>query len=452
MSQLAIIGHPESNPIIEGTRNSVFTVAFKNAISSDTTVTVTDVNGYATVTNGSLTFTSANYNVPQKVTLSASNNSITDGFRWARISIAVTGGETVYRDCIILDNGADSNYIQAAIGFRRWIDEVRITNLTTAASQAAALLAAAFNGNGLPTNAVPTAIVNNYTGTLHNISSHTLLTGYSSIDKLSFTMTDVNGDTWTNVVYHIHATTGNGKAFFNHEGHSELLHKDLINALLADGFDVFHTSMPAQKDNSETSSVITQTGVNGHNQILSGGIDRAGYYGLPMYIFDKIMAYNYAEANYNYTNYYGAGISGGSVGAIYMGIFLPAIEKTFLCRAWSHRSLNTTEPDYEGGGTRSLSTNCGPRMKALFDTLESADLLLMACTSGRKVVVYHNTYDTAVPAATNGNYLALFGPKMVEFASRVNGTIEYIIDTDSGRAAHGYDSNLISIIETELGY
>lgn len=419
-----------------------------SAPSGDVTVTVTISNGKLTRTPTSLTFTTANWFTPQIVTYTGVNDGVTDIITNETITLAASGGGfdgvTLTQNTFVYD-GVTGTYYYGWFGSPSWMDFYSLTNgADTTRTNAINFI---FNGSGLPSGHATLSISTGYTGVMHGINSSSL-SGFSSIDRYTVTRTDVDGYTWTHYVYHIFATTGTrNKLMVNSEGHGEVNHATLINALLALGIDVFHCSMPVVGQNTENNPTVTTTGTGGHNQLLTGGLDRVGYNPIELFLFDKVIALNYAIATYpNYSgNSWACGVSGGGFIAAMWGAIDTRVKKVFAVRSNMPQKMKSVAGDYDQGD--SLATSGSRLYTDFYRTIASvSDLIVLCCTGGRYYKTIANTYD-----ATVGNVVWKYvGDKFASVASSLGGTYEQAISTASGEATHGYQTTDISEITSEL--
>ncbi len=81
--------------VTEGGATDTFTVALNTAPSSNVTITLTP-DAQVSVSPATLTFTPANWNVAQTVTVTAVNDAIVEGTHTGNISFAVTSADTGY--------------------------------------------------------------------------------------------------------------------------------------------------------------------------------------------------------------------------------------------------------------------------------------------------------------------------------------------------------------------
>lgn len=416
--------------------------------SSDVTVSVTISNGKVTRSPTSLTFTTSNWYTPQIVTYTGVNDGITDIITNETITLAASGGGydsvTLVQNGFVYDN-ATGTYYYGWFGHPSWMDFY--STAATASTTRSDAINFIFNGNGLPSGYATLSVTNGYTGPMHGIDTSTI-TGEDNVDRYTITRTDVDGYTWTHYVYHIFSSTGtDNKLMINQEGHGEAGHTTLVSALLALGIDVLHCSMPVVGQNTENNPTVTSTGTAGHNQFLSGGLDRVGYNPMELFLFDKIIALNYALDTYpTYSgNVWASGCSGGGQMSTFLGAIDTRVSKVFAVRAVMPQKMKSAVGDYEQGDSLAIS---GSRLYTDFyrNISSFSDLILLCCTGGRYYKTICNSYDSTV-----GNVVWKYvGDKFTELATEYGGTYEQSISNASAQATHGYQTDDISAITSEL--
>lgn len=262
MSLIRIIGNPSTHPLKFG---ESFT--FSIYATAATTITPSCPDSLVTL-SAARTFTDENKFTPQAVTVTIISD---DGgvYGTRKIPITLTDGaggtEVVYA---VYTDYTDLSYFK---GFN-WSVNKHVNSSSDIQGLIDGFVTSAFNGNGKPTNATPSAIVNGFTGGMLGGGSNGMtssnLSNFSSIDELTFTETDRLGYTWTSKIYHIKASSPVGKVWYQFTGHGEGGHEAMANAMLALGWDVVFCGMPVTGGNTTTNPNITLTGGSGHNQIL----------------------------------------------------------------------------------------------------------------------------------------------------------------------------------------
>lgn len=434
MSLIKIIGNPSTHPL-------KFGQSFSFSVYATAATIITPSCGDSLVTlSGALTFTEGNKFTPQTVTITIiADNGIVNGTK--KIPVVLTDGNggtlTVYA---VYTEYTDLSYFK---GYN-WAADRHIFSVSDIATIRNGFINAAFNGNGLPANAVPTAITNGYTGAMHNPSSSmdtANLSNFSSVDKLTFVDTDRLGNTWTFQCYHIKASSPNGGVFFQLTGHGEGGHEDLANALLALGWDIMYCSMPVTGNNTTANSSITLTGSGGHNQILSTGLDdNSTHNHYHLFVSDKIQAYNYLKANYSHTQFALSGISGGASVALALGVCIEDFTKVFSTRGSWITTLAQSSLDYEGGFYPGATL-----INNMFASYSWHDFYLIMANRGLCKLIT-NTNDPILIRCTY-KYIE---KDMQDMANSVSGTFKTAVDTDITYATHAHSVNDIAAITSEL--
>jgi len=313
-----------------------------------------------------------------------------------------------------------------------WQSEIHITNQTDVATKRTDLVNRIFNGNGLPAIA-PDTVITNYSGALHIIA--TPISGAATITKYVFTKQDIDGYNWTNVVYRLYSTVPNGKAILHVQGHlgsNAASTKTAVGTMLLAGYDVLFCAPPiASLDNTETNPTITFTDTKGHNQLLSGGLDRIGYNPLELFFFDKTSILSLVEDDY--TDIYGFGHSGGGWTITLLSAMDTRLTKTVCNRGTLSRSFMDSgdlfnNPDYEQGGTLFLQSTCGARLWTLFNDHSYLDLNAM-CSDNRKMLVQNHINDTNTNKGGDSGYA--WEQTIKDLALSLNGTFDLHIYSDA---------------------
>jgi len=326
----------------------------------------------------------------------------------------------------------------------KWQDEVSILSVEDAGVRRADFIDEITNGNGLAALSY-SSIATSYTGAMH-ICNSTNLTGEGLIDKIQYQMNDVDGYTWTSHVFYIRSATPNGKLVINSQGHISdvaAAHEAWMSELLTEGFDVLFVAPPiSSADNTEANPSITLTSTAGHNQILSTGLDRAGWNATELFFFDKTSAITYLIATYGYTEVYFTGISGGAWNGLVLGALDERIHRAISVRGSMPKSFWDSsfpyeEGDFEQGGGMFTQVNCGPRLWTLYTDLSVIDMYLMAASNGRRYKLINHRDDTCCIRGTSfSSWYAYVRNK----AYSLGGIFESATDTDASRATHQYSS------------
>lgn len=434
--RITIIGNPYFSPARQGTSTTKFSIALNEVPTGDVTVSFSVGTLFSAISD--LTFTTLNWDIPQLVTVTpVVAPSGFFGANLGRITISLTGGgynwvENV--DLYNLDANSDYRLNQAHPVFMSSV----ILGGNTIADTRAALIAKAWNGVGLSDVNTPDASVIGYTGGMHQTNT-TALTGFSSVNKLTFNQVDRLGFNWYSIAYHIFNSTPNGKICYVHSGHgSESAHVTMIQDLLDGGYDVMYMAMPCVLDNTTDNPNITGSGVNAHNDIASSGLDNGTWN--PMFLFfdDKIKTMNYLKANYSYMAIGFTGCSGGGLTAAWVGAVDERFDTIISLRGITNTESSFTFDDYEQGGGNSAITNLintGFSTQQVVDTYKvssEADMFILASSSGRPVYQYHNIFDSCCHKGYDWQIL-----RDIMSANITNYNLT--VDTDSTYATHSFN-------------
>lgn len=351
-------------------------------------------------------------------------------------------------------------YIEEAMMSITWKDweekEVHVTAANVATERATAI-SNLYNGGSLPT--ITPTVTTGISGAIH-ICNTSNITHASSWDRLTFDTTDVDGFTWSHKCYLGHTDeTPNGKLIIVNNGHASDVasgYEALMSIALARGYDVLYTAMPVVGDNTETNPTITSTSSTGHNQILSGGLDRVGYNPLGLFLFDKFSAINYLDASYS--EIIVNGNSGGGWTSCWLGALDERVTYTFCNRGVKLRSFkwNETSIDYEQGGMPGFTwdsalagtTTSGTRLYAHYTTTTYFDLLAMCASSGRKVYTLTHATDTC---CFIGTVSWVWMDTLKSLCGQMGGEYHNRIDFNSSRATHGFSQKDIDDMFHALG-
>lgn len=439
MKAIIILGSPIANPAIKSGATCTFGLCLSDAApSSDVTVTITSRNGWVTG-NGPFTFTPGNFAVPQEVVLTAVENGIVEGIKYDVVSIVATGGGYNITKRIrvpVSDAGINPKFLRGFPSYHLNVTDVQATR--------AALIAEVFNGGGLPANAVPALIEYSYSGTMHQTST-SAVTGEYLTTKLAFNRTDRSGYVWTHIVYHIQATANSNKCCLVNGGHgSESGHLAIIQDLIANGIDVLYCAMPVTFQNTENNPTVNATGVSGHNDIKTGGLDNGVYNPLELFLFDKIEAINYVKMNFNYLDIYMCGCSGGGWTTLMTAAMDSRIRKSIDFRGATPSQFldNPVEVDYEQGPYMvDLSYTyadgaTSPHLTAMYTSINYYDLMILASSDGREFHTMHHYNDTCCHKTFVYN---TFMPRLQNDARNLGANVFLFMLTDPAYAEHGFN-------------
>lgn len=447
MPKIYIQGRIVETPLLQA--GSAITLSVCIDTPANVTVSFSSERGLFTVT-ASLTFTTLNYNVFQNLTVTPVNSGAWTGA--ADFIIATATGFTSVRKKIYV------TYTDQGKFFRNfnWPANIHInsqSDITTLTDYVKN-----FNhNNSYPTGATPDATTSSYTGNMHGVAT-SAITGFSSVTKLDWNYTDINGETWTHSTFYITASSPKSprEIIMLHDGH-EPNPATCFDQALARGYDIMLTSMPVCGPThiaAAHSSLVTLTQTAGHKQLLSAGIDRAGYNAIEIFMFDKVKALNYIENTGLYgSRIYQYGYSGAAIAIMFLAID-GRVKKSYLHRGIVPRewmqSPNplTTHGDYESvGDADGTSTFCGPRRYAFGTAFSVWDLLIIGNSGGKKLVISSNYGDTEGTGATWND---ITFEKIEDMVSQYGGTLTRIMFNNSAQAAHAFYSDEITTILNDL--
>lgn len=439
-----------------GTRTAKIGISLGS--SENKTVNAASVSSLFTLSAASLTFTTSNWYVPQTLTLTGVVTSGNDDCQWDILRLTATGDTTVDVKVGVVD---DDTLIPHLSG-NRWADENKnINSLADVTTWRAWLITQIFNGNGIPTNAVPTATTIGHTGTMHSINTSEL-TSFSSVNKYTFTYNDVDGYTWTYYAYRIITNqTPLNKIIFIDGGHTigggvETQDQIAINLYNAAGYDCMYIAMPIAGENTENNpniSTASSTITTRHEQILINRLDRPGFCALSLFLAGGIQALNWIKANLPTYSVICHSLSGGSVFSTWAAAITEDIDEIYVGRGVVFRALISSSivnlSDYDYGGNRFTYYKSGLRLWEINQNIEQLDRLLLSCSNGRKCVVMHHTDDTAI-LASDGQLNTLYTDFITTLGTKVNGTFELRITKGAGNSAHQYHTDDVNYVISQL--
>lgn len=439
-----------------GTRTAKVSISLGS--SENKTVNAASVSSLFTLSAASLTFTTSNWYTPQTLTLTGVVTSGNDDCQWDILRLTATGHTTVDVKVAVVDDDTLLPHLNG----RRWADENKnINSLADVTTWRAWLIAQIFNGDGIPTNAVPTASTIGYTGAMHSLNTSEL-TSESSVNKYTFTYNDVDGYTWTYYVYHIITDqTPTNQIVFIEGGHtigggSETQDQVAINLLNAAGVDCMYIAMPVAGENTETNpniSTASSTITTRHEQILLNRLDRPSWNAFCLFLAGGFQAVNWIEANLPTYEIICFSHSGGSIFATWGAALYEGIDRVFVSRGIVFRALSdpvkVNSSDYELGGTREVYYKTGLRLWEVTQNIESIDRLVLACSNGRTVVVMHHTDDTALISA-GGEVDLVYYDWISTLGSQVSGTLSMRVTKGAGNSAHEYHTDDVNYVISQL--
>jgi len=456
--KISILFDPSTNPIVEGSARS-FGVRLDELPTSSVTLSFAAQYGYVTFSS-SLTFTTGNFSTPQSFTITGVDDGVINGNKIEKITLTSSGGGYTATKVFyinVTDSGLDYQFLSGYNWKEREFNGITIASAGDIATRRASMISYVFNGAEFPTDATPSAIVIGHTGVLGQTDT-SLLTGFSSVNRLQWIFTDPTAATWTHYVYHIFASIPNGKLVMVHGGHSsELYHKELINQLLAAGFDIAYVSMPSTFQNVETNVAVTGTGVSAHNAMntLEPSMNA-----MEIFLFDKIKSLNYFDANYSYTDYYITGCSGGGWATMMLMALDTRFTKGVSVRGTAPVQFRnftnagtTADWDSEQGSISDINGVIGDvgfsttGLRNFHLSVTYFDLYLMACSGGRSIHLSHHAADSC---CHNKFTYTLWADYIKSLASSYGGTFNLSLNTNASYATHGWNVNDLAIIAAEF--
>lgn len=337
--------------------------------------------------------------------------------------------------------------------FDGWRTEFR-TSTGNVTVKRAAIIDHIFNGNGYPATTNFEDRTLNYVGAnMHEVPVASLV-GAGQVSRIVHEVTDNDGWTWTYYTYLIrNSGTFNGKLFIDHKGHGSeggTTHLNMINDILAAGFDVLLVAMP-KGDNTNTDNTIEVGNpyTRGHEDLYNEGLDDGVYSPLHLFFEATVRALNHVLANpsdYNtYTEVNAVGLSGGGWSVTWLAAMDTRITRTYCDRginltSWKQYPFNvsTQNSDYEQNPSNGFDTNVGPANFAFYAEHTTMDAILLAVTGGRRYMQLSHTED---PTIVQGGYGHMaWESVMMKKAIEMGGSYELFLNTISNQEAHLYQA------------
>lgn len=432
----------KTNAIRKTTSNTTFSFGIAlsgTAPSSDVTVSFASSLSKFTA-SASLTFTSANYLTPQTVTLTGVNDGVVDIAIIDTLTMTCSGGGydgiTKEMEVNIYDNVVMP--FANMFGIPTWSHDLHVTSSNAATIRANAL-AFLFNGLGLPATSA-TVQTAGYTGTMHNYTSSDF-TGWTSIDKLTCNYTDKDTYVWTYKMYHLKVASPVGLMVVHqgHETNKDQQHQLIINALLAENYDVIFCAMPLHGENTTTNPSVTYL----QHVTIKTALDGPSWSPLCLYLNHVTQAINYAIAARSYNgNVNMTGISGGGWTTINYASIDTRIIKSFPVRGHMIRAWDVQTGDFEQGDNLA---NSGANVYGFYTSICSyTDMMVLAGNNGLTKIL-GNTNDIVVAHYSNRYWI----PKLQEI-NPISGEIKSHVSTNPAYAAHAYDAEIVPEIINEL--
>lgn len=337
------------------------------------------------------------------------------------------------------------------------LDEFNVTS-GNATTKRSSVIEYFFNGNGLPSNDTPESITTSYTGTMHGANTSNL-SGFSSVTRLKFDTVDGDTETWSSYYYHIFNSSPNGILVINHRGHGSegaTTHENMMNSLLAAGYDILFCAMPLSDPDTGGENTTTNLSASaGHEALFADGIDDVSYNAHELFVSPQVRALNYMDSNFSYSDYYSVGLSGGGWTVAVLSAIDTRISKTISVRGISPRSLKIYpyipsgfENDFEQGGAVGVYAKCGEKVYNQFSDDTYIDIVSLCIHSGRKFVLIRHINDPATPL--NGYSPNWWYYKMLAKATELSGEYVLYLNEDSSEKSHIYQTSEIARTITEF--
>lgn len=446
MKQIRSFSSLKNNPIRKNTSNTTFTFGFclSEVPSGDVTITVSDTLAKYTRSASSFTFTTADWFTPQSITLTGSNDGVTDIVITDNVIFSASGGgyDGVTLTLPVLVYDSVSFPFSSIFGHDTWSESLHCTS-TNAQTLVNSAIAYFFNGNGIPSGTSNVTVSTGFTGSMHLINT-SVLAGVSSIDRFTITWTDFDGATWTHYAFHIKSPSGgNAKLLIDVLGIQSTdtyNHELLIESCMTAGIDVLYIGMPVVGLNTETSSKVTSAQSTGWNQMVSNALDTASYSAVELFFFDIAKSLNQIQLGYSYTSIGITGVHAGAWSALVYGALDSRITKVFPIRGLNPVALDASTGPYPLGDN--LANNGATLFNFYTNTVSLVDYFAI-CSKLKYIKTLDHTGDSSSSYTTSRYWRPL-----VE--SKVGGTIDSYVSTAAGTATPAYYSDFITEITSAL--
>lgn len=435
-------------PIATGNKTYQIGVYLASEPATDVTVTIT---GDAIIGDIELTFTTSNYNVPQRVTILGTTNF---GRKEVDITFAMTGGFTgsVVKEVIIAQSrqgvgGKNGSDVYMTDGWNATRKEANDISIPSASDLRETIKTTLFKGN--------------YPSGIHD--AVTSVTAYDAVNlvnanagaKNRYTYTEQDEDSWTytNFVGHVRNVTPNNKLFIQLFGHGESFHQEMYNAVIAEGWDWAGGSLAFSGVNSEDNPNLTGSpSWLAHDQLFTEGVDTETFDARRLFLFDKVRFLDYILTQHPYTEIVVAGASGGGWASLFWAQFDERITKVFCVRGANSYNHPESGSDFEQGpgflteftgGAAASETVHGPRITADYRNLGYLKRMALICANGAEF--HHISHELDV---LGGAYYIDI-PKDIMQTKTSNKFFTYV-NTDAGQATHGFNTGDINYVITNL--
>jgi hypothetical protein len=365
-------------------------------------------------------------------------NDATHGFEPFDITIAGVGYNSVIIPAYVSEDTEEANtkwtpLITVLDGVTNWRYE--LPTFTDATAKRLALANDIFRDTGgvYPSGApysIQTGVPDGNGILLNNANSATKV-------RLKFRENDSQGYYWEGQVGWSENVNPSSVLVIDYLGHGEPGHDLMYNAIMDAGYDYANCVMASTTNNPGFTTFFD------HNEMLTSGVNQAGYDFRRLFIFDKFRALDYILSQKTYTKIILTGISGGAMMGGLLAALESRIDKSFLFRGISFQSEPYGENDAEGGPLR-LYNNLN---NLTYGTLDNT----IICESLRN----HSRLDWMALAASNGEchlinhildigragyYSDIVESKLKTKAIQLGGVFFNHHFTDPSTAVHGYYS------------
>jgi len=432
-------------PICTGNKTYHAGVYLSEQPASDVTVTVS-ANSDVNITGTSLTFTPANYNVPQLVKVVGSTNF---GRREVDVTFTMTGGFTgaVVKEIIVAQSlagigGKDGSEVYMTDGWNACRTEADAISIPSASALRDSIKTTLFKSSYPSGAANSSSSVTGYAGvTLTNVKA-------ASITNYMFRALDEAGYQYDNNVGFVRNTTPNNKLFIQLFGHGESFHQEMYNEVIALGYDWAGACLAFSVANTENNPNLTGSpSWLAHDQLYTAGVDTATFDGRSLFFHDKIRFLDYILTQNTYDEIIVAGISGGGWAATMWASFDERITKTFNVRGCNSYNHPESGSDFEQGpsflteftgGAAASEAVCGPRVTADYRALGYLKRMMAVCANGAD---YHQISHELDPYG--GSYYNEIPYDIMQTKAQAlgGGSFNVFVNTDSGEATHGFNTS-----------
>lgn len=264
----------------------------------------------------------------------------------------------------------------------------------------------------------------------------------ASSKRLDFHLYDLDGYKWTKETIYATNTDNTTTLFIDLFGHGEGGHQSLYTAMMAEGFDYGMASLPNTTDNPNIPGV--DFWASRHNAIYISGIDRVGFNGLLLFVYDIVRLIDYAISQKAYTRIIVAGVSGGGLIAGLVAALDSRIDISFNCRGAFSQGTVGAGSEFEYGAERTFDwfaeTNCGPRQAQNLRDITRFTWWMLACNGTRQHHNMQHILDTGLW------FPDLWKQDLIDYATSIGCNFNFVRFTDPATATHGYQTDDINYI------